>query len=57
MAVQKPNLAPEIEAELRLLGVEGARDLMRASTDALRGTGAGADIKHRACAPSRGAIC
>lgn len=36
---KKPNLAPDVERDLRLLGVEGLRDLLRVSTDGYSGTG------------------
>jgi hypothetical protein len=39
MEVQKPHFSTSVESDLRLLGVEGVRDLLRVSTDGHSGTG------------------
>jgi hypothetical protein len=38
-------LAPDVERDLRLLGVEGVRDLLRVSTDGFSGTSGLASIQ------------
>ncbi|HJU17223.1 MAG TPA: hypothetical protein VJ770_12240 [Stellaceae bacterium] len=43
--MKKSILAPDVEKDLQLLGVEGVRDLLRASTDGFSGTSALASIQ------------